>query len=202
MRSTILRKVVYLPALAIALTSIAPISRAATLNYSAANNCQSWDFEAEASTLLKNVKELSGKLKSNGSLLESFNKQNARHWQSHADELAQAREHINKIGDRLDRLQAIQSVAAPWQQRAIAEIVPIAADVAAHTQAAIEHLNDNRTRLFAPEYKDHLTAISELSNGLKSTVDTYLDYGAVSDKHQQLEQKLDQLRDKIGLTES
>lgn len=202
MRSTILRKAVYLPLMAMALTAIAPISRAAPLNSSGVANCEPWDFEAEASNLLKNVKDLSGKLKSDGNRLEALNTRNARTWQSHAEELAQAREHINKIGDRLDRLQAIQPVAAPWQQRAIAEIVPLAADLAAHTQAAMEHLNGNRTYLFSPEYKGHLTAIADRSGDLKSAVNTYLEYGATSQKHRQLEQKLDQLRDTIGLTES
>ena len=202
MRSTIFRKVGYLPLLALALAPVASASPAMNIKNSTVAEGQARNFETEASDLLKEIKSLSGKLRTDASTLESYKRQPRLSWQTHAGQLTKAREHINAIGERLDRLQAIQSVTAPWQQRAIDEIVPVAADVAAHTQSAIEHLNENRTYLYAPVYAEHLTSISEQSNELNDSVDAFLEFGDTSDQLDRMQQKLDRLQERIGLSES
>ncbi len=201
MRSNLLRKMVGLPVLALALTPLASASTALSRGPSSPE-LQSWSSEAEASNLLKEIKSLSTRLDTDAATLESFNRNRGLHWQTHADQLALAREHINEIGDRLERLQTIQSEVAPWQQRAIEEIVPVAANVAAHTESAIQHLNENRTYLFAPVYADHLSSIWEHAGDLKESVDAYLDYGDASDKVDHLQRKLDRLQERFGLSES
>lgn len=202
MRSTILRKFAYLPLLALALTPIASASAAVSPTTSFVTECQVWNFEAEANDLLKEIKSLSAKLKSDATTLESYKWQTQLSWQTHAHQLTQTREHINTIGERLDRLQAIKSVTAAWQQQAIEQIVPVAAYVAAHTESAIQHLNENRRYLFAPVYADHLTSISDRSAELKDSVDAFLEYGKTSDQLDRVQQKLDRLQERIGLSES
>lgn len=149
MRSIIFRPMACLPLLALAL---APMASSASLKNSAIADCQVWNLDTEASDALRDVKSLSGKLAKDASTLESFKRQTTLGWQTHAYQLTQVREHINAIGKRLDRLQAIQSMTAPWQQRAIEEIVPVAADIAAHAESAIQHLNENHRSLHAPVY--------------------------------------------------
>jgi hypothetical protein len=202
MRSIIFRKAAYLPLLTLALTPIASASSAVSVKNSMATECQEWNFETEASGLLKEIKPLSGKLENDTNTLESFKRQPTLSWQSHSHQLNLAREHINGIGGRLDRLQATKSELAPWQQRAIEEIVPVAADVAAHTESAIQHLNDNRRYLFAPVYTDHLTSISERSGDLNESVDAFLEFGDTSDKLDRTQNKLDRLQQRLGLSES
>ncbi len=202
MRSTIFRKLGYLPLLAVTLSSVAFASPAVSAKNSTVTECQAWNFESEAKDLLKEIKSLSAKLKSDATTLESYKWQTQLSWRTHADQLTKAREHINAIGERLDRLQAIKSVTAPWQQRAIDEIVPVAANVAAHTEAAIQHLNENRSYLYAPVYADHLTSISDRSAELKDSVDAFLEYGDTSDKLDRMQQKVDRLQERIGLSES
>jgi SMC interacting uncharacterized protein involved in chromosome segregation len=157
--------------------------------------CQEWNFEAEANNLLKEIKSLSGKLNTDADTLESYKWQTQLSWQTHADQLNKAREQINAIGQRLHRLQAIKSDVATWQRQAIEQIVPVAANVAAHTESAIQHLNENRTYLFAPTYSDHLTSIADGSRELKESADLFLEFGDTSDK-------LDRLQERIGLSES
>jgi DNA repair exonuclease SbcCD ATPase subunit len=202
MRSIIFRKFGYLPLLAVGLTSIVSASPAVSLKNSTVTECQVWNFETEAKDLLKEIKSLSAKLKTDASTLESYKWQTQLSWQTHAYQLNKAREHINAIGQRLDRLQAIKSVTAPWQQQAIDEIVPVAANVAAHTESVIQHLNENRTYLYAPVYADHLTSISDRSTELKDSVDAFLEFGDTSDKLDRMQQKLDRLQERIGLSES
>ncbi len=202
MRLSLYRKLAFLPLLALALGPFANSSAAVTLKSPVTAECETWNFEAEASGLLKQIGTLSRKLHNDAGTLESFKRQPTLSWQSHAAQLNRTREHINSIGERLDRLQAIQSITAPWQQRAIREIVPVAATLAAHTESAIQHLNDNRSYLFAPVYAEHLTAIAERSGELKDSVDAFLEFGNTSEKYDRLQQKLERLQEKIGLSES
>lgn len=202
MRSTIFRKFAYVPLLALALTSLASASPPVSATNSTDTECQVLNFESEANGLLKEIKTLSGNLKTDAGTLESYRRQTQLSWKTHAHQLNQIREHINAIGQRLDRLQTIQSVTAPWQQLAIGQIVPVAANVAAHTESAIQHLNENHNHLFAPVYGGHLTSISDSSADLKDYLDAFLEYGDTSDKLDRMQQKLDQLQEKIGLSES
>jgi chromosome segregation ATPase len=202
MRSTIYRKVAFLPLLALALAPFAPASAAISVRNSAVNECQAWNFETDANGLLKEIKSLSAKLNNEATTLESYKRQPQLSWQSHANQLTRAKEHINAIGERLNRLQAIKSVVAPWQQHAIEQIVPVAAKAAAHTEAAIVHLNENGKYLFAPVYGDHLTSISDHSEELKASVNALVEFGETSDKVDRVQQKLNELQERIGLSES
>jgi DNA repair exonuclease SbcCD ATPase subunit len=199
MPSTIFRKLAYLPLLALPLTSIASASSAVSVKNSAIAECRATNLTTEASDLLKQIKTLSANLSTDANTLESYKLQPRLSWRSHANELSKAREHINGIGERLDRLQAIKSVAAPWQQRAIDDIVPVAANLAAHTQSAIQHLKENRTHLYAPVYADHLTSISERSAELKASVAAFLEFGDTSNKLDRMQQKFDRLQEGLGL---
>jgi hypothetical protein len=202
MRKTSFPKLAYLPLLALTLAPFA--SASAVVNTSSFNRaeCRVWSVDAEAKNLLTEIKSLSGRLKNDAATLESFKWQTQLSWQTHAHQLTLAREHINKIGERLDRLHAIRFEAAPWQQRAIEQLVPVAANVAAHTEAAIQHLNDNRTYLFAPAYTEHLTSIAVRSAELKQATELFLAFGDTSDKLDRTQEKLEELQERIGLFES
>jgi len=202
MPKSIFRKLACLPFLALTLAPFASASPVVSTSDSKASESQAWSFDAEANDLLKEIKSLSGKLKNDATTLASYKRQTQLHWQTHAHQLNLAREQINKIGERLDRLQAIKSEVAPWQQRAIEQIVPIAANVAAHTEAAIQHLNENRTYLFAPVYANHLTSIADRSAELKESTDLFLEFGDTADKLDRTQKKLDRLQERIGLSES
>jgi hypothetical protein len=149
---------------------------------------------AEASRLLKEVRTIAYNLERDAATLESY-RFSRMHWQTHADQLRLAKEHINAIGDRLKSLQAIRGTAGPWQQQAIESIVPVAAQLAARTEAAIGHLNENRNHLFAPEYTDHLSTIADHSDQLKESVNVFLELATAHEK-------LDSFREKVAERES
>ena len=86
-------------------------------------------------------------------------------------------------------------MTSPWQQQAIDRIVPVAVEVASRTQAAIEHLNENQSYLFAPTYTDHLSTIAEQAGTLNDSANSFAEYGKAQDK-------LDQLRDKLEIRAS
>lgn len=153
-----------------------------------------WDFQGEAANLLKEVQTMSGQLRMDGDQLASFSRSNLS-WETHADQLNRMREQINTIGDQLARLQEIRHVTSPLQQRAIDRVVPVAAELASHTQAAIEHLNENRSYLFAPAYNDHLAAIADGAEEMNGFLQNYVDYNST-------QQAMEQLQQKLGIVES
>jgi hypothetical protein len=112
------------------------------------------------------------------------------HWQTHADNLRDVKDHVNRIGAELGTLQDMRDTAAPWQQEAIDRIIPVAIQVADRTTSAIDHLRENRLRLWAPEYIDHLRSISSLSDKMHGLLDNHLKMIDVRDNLQRIENKL------------
>jgi hypothetical protein len=186
----IVRKIGYTGVAALLLSASILAGSPVTPPSQVAVEASEWDFRGEAANLLREMQALSGKLDTDADQLASFSRSNLS-WESHAQQLSAVRENINTIGERLARLQEIRHVTSPWQQQAIDRVVPVAAGVASHTQAAIEHLNDNRSYLFAPAYNDHLNAIADGAERMKASLDTFLDYGSTQQKLERLQQKLE-----------
>jgi len=189
----VIRKVVYTATAALLLAgsvfAASPARQPVALN----GDALTWDFQKEASGLLGDVQVLSGKLRLVADKLESFPRSKLS-WESHANQLSLVREHINQIGDRLERLQEIRHVTSPWQQQAIDRIVPVAVDLATGTKAAIGHLNENRGHLLAPAYAGHLTTISDQAGEMKESVNTFLELAETQQKLEQLQEKISDLQ--------
>lgn len=143
------------------------------------------NFHVEASQVLKEIKSSAADLSREGATLESYTLSRIS-WESHARRLTSAKEHINDIGKQLERLQSMRHAVLPWHQQAIDSLLPSAAGVASSTQAAIQHLNENRQHLWAPEYVGHLKTIAEHADQLKKSVDLHLDLASTQDKLEEL----------------
>ena len=151
---------------------------------------EGWNFPGEASQLLKEIQYTAAKLKDHAQTLKSYPRSGISRT-SHASQLTAAKENINAIGDRLERLQTIRHTALPWQQQAIDSIVPVAANLATHVGAAIHHLNQNPSHLWAPTYREHLKTMADRADQMKQSVDLHLDLAAA-------QERLEELRDKVA----
>jgi len=196
MHSIHVRKLSYLPVAALILSGslLLAAPSASAVGPPIVQSEISSPSSAEASQLLKEVRAIAYDLRRDAATLESYTFSRLD-WRTHADQLSLAKQHINAIGDRLESLEAIRSTVAPWQQQAIESIIPVAAQLAARTEAAINHLNGNRGHLFAPEYTDHLSTIAEHSDQLTRSVNVLLELAST-------QEKLDSLRDKVAAMES
>ena len=149
-----------------------------------------WDFHGEAADLLAEVRGLSGRLSKEADELESYTRSGVG-WQAHGDRLTRVKEHINEIGDRLERLQEIRHVTPPWQQHAISQITPVAAELASRTEMAIEHLSGESRHLSSPTYTDHLNTIADRADTLDDSVSAFVEYGETQKKLTELQEKLE-----------
>lgn len=148
-------------------------------------------LSGRASTLLAQIQEEATGLRVNAETLGTFAWSPRYSWQSHAFYLDGVKGHINAVGERIAELQQIRHTVLPWQQQAITEVASHAAQVATSTQAAIVHLRENQDRLFASEYRDHLTTIEGRSGDMKQTVDKFLDYEKAQQNFQRLQNELE-----------
>jgi methyl-accepting chemotaxis protein len=150
---------------------------------------EDWNFPAEVSQLLKEIQSRAARLTDHAQTLSSYSHSGISRV-SHASQLMSAKDHINEIGGRLERLQGIRHVAAPWQQQAIDSIVPVAANVATHTEAAIEHLNQNPNHLWAPVYKERVRSLANRADEMKKSVDLHLELASTQERLEELRSKL------------
>jgi hypothetical protein len=181
MRFKTLTKVVCLLAVAAASGRSLLAAEPAVPVCTCASAAPDWSFPSEASQLLKEIRSAAHRLTVNTSNLRSFGPGGVS-WEGHAGELTRVREHVNGVGERIQRLQAIRHAAAPWQQEAIDSVMPLAVTLASRTEAAIQYLNDNRTYLWSEMYQDHLKTLASKAGQLKNSVALHLELAETQDK--------------------
>jgi hypothetical protein len=150
------------------------------------------NLQAEASKLLKEVQSRAAELTKEADRLDTYARASLSR-ESHGAQLTLVKDHINAIGVRLQRLQEIRSQAASWQQQAIDSVVPVAVNLAAHTEAAILEVNGPGTVLWLPDYTDHLRAIADRSGRVKDTINLHLEMASTSDKLERLRDRANDL---------
>lgn len=143
----------------------------------------------QASKLLKEIQSVARDLERDAATLERYQLRGLS-WQSHAYQLRVAKQHINAVGSRVEQLQALRNSSAPWQQRAIDTITPVAVQLASRTEDAINHLNENRRELFAATYTDHLSSIATSASQMKQSVDIFLELARTNEKLDDLHQRI------------
>jgi hypothetical protein len=155
--------------------------------------CESadWNFQTEATDLLRQVQSTANALAREASSYHSYTL-NSLSRESHVWAANRVKDHVNDLGERLARLQEIRPVAAQWQRAAIDALVPEAVRLAAHTQAAIEHLND-RNPLWQQGYKDQLRGIADRSNSVRNTVNLHLEMADTQLKVERLKTQMEAL---------
>lgn len=148
------------------------------------------NYQQEASQLLKQIQAHANALARDADVLSIYARGSiSRH--SHAIQVNLVKDRVNAIAQPLNRLQAIRHVAAPWQRQAIDSVAPIAASLAAQTEAAIQLLNEPGRPLWAPDYTGRIRSISDRSDRMKQAIDLHLDLAGT-------QEKLEQLRDRVS----
>jgi hypothetical protein len=112
-------------------------------------------------------------------------------WQTHAVMLDGVKEHVNNMARIIDKLTAARSSGSELQEQAVDRILPLLKELAANTTAAINWLNQNKTRPIAEPYTQYLRANSETAHQLESTVSSLFEYEKTMNKMGELKNKLE-----------
>ena len=113
-------------------------------------------------------------------------------WQTHAAMLETVKDHVNELGRIATQLEQKRDSASQWQQQAIDRMLPVLKELAANTTAAINHLNENKSRpLETSSYPQYLKENAESAHNLADMISSFVKYGESRAKVEKLEQKLE-----------
>lgn len=150
-----------------------------------------WAYHYEASEVLAEIRGLSARLADDTQFLALQSRWNQLSWESHAQYLNDIRWRINRMGEKLSRLQEISGMIAPWQQKAIERVMPKAMALAERTEGAIAFLNEQQGNMWSAPYTEHVNAMADHAEEIKSTVSMFLDYGKTSGHFDGLESQIE-----------
>ncbi len=146
---------------------------------------------ADLSTLFQDARSTAAQLKADAATMETYTRSNLS-WQSHASQITEVKQHINKAGSILSDMQAARGDAKPWHQDSIDRITPVLKDLAANTEAAINHINATPNQLHSSTYKSYLKDNAELAADLAKMVGDTVDADNVRTRIEALQAKLGQ----------
>jgi hypothetical protein len=115
----------------------------------------------------------------------------ALRWQTHAVKVDMIKQHVNKSGELLAKMQNARATASPWQQQTIDRIEPMLKDIAATVESTIDHLNKHPRQLQTPPYKAYVEANANLTADLAEVISDYVEYGRAKNKSEELAEKLE-----------
>lgn len=179
-----IKQTIHLPTLALMLAAlfVLPALRAADIP----------GDSKEVNELLAQVKTEAIQLKTDATDMESFTLSPNLAWQSHAVKITEIKDHVNKAGETLLKLEQERNTASTWQKTAIDRVGPILKELAANTTAIIDHLTKEQGRLLnTQEHKDYLKTNAELATRMEAVISDFLNYGQEKEKFEDLSHKLE-----------
>jgi hypothetical protein len=112
-------------------------------------------------------------------------------WETHAAMLDSVKEHVNSMARLIDKLTTARTSGSELQEQAVDRILPLLRELAANTSAAINYLNQNKSRPLAPSYAEYLRDNSETAHQLQSTISSLLEYEQTMTRMEKVRNKLE-----------
>lgn len=144
----------------------------------------------EISRLLADTKAEAVELRNDSADLDAFTRSDLT-WARYADKLEMIKDHINKAGKLLAKLQAAEAEGSPWQQVAIQRIAPLLRELADNTSATINHLNENRARIHFSSFEEYVKDNHELAIDLEILIRDLVKYGETKERFELLGKSLE-----------
>ena len=101
---------------------------------------------------------------------------------SHLARLDAMKDGVNQMGRDLAILEAERDTLPLWEQEAVDDTLPLLRDAAKNTESAIEYFNENRTRLWTPDYRSYASRVYDDSSGIAKSLKGYLKYDNVREE--------------------
>jgi hypothetical protein len=112
-------------------------------------------------------------------------------WDSHAVMLDRVKDHVNNMARIVAKLSETRPSGSELQQQAVDRILPLVKELAANTTAAINYLNQNKSRPKTEPYTQYLHDNVETAHQLSSTVSSLFEYEKSMTKIAKLKNKLE-----------
>ena len=97
-------------------------------------------------------------------------------WRTHAEMLDRVKDHVNNMARIINKLTDTRTSGSELQEQAVDRILPLLAELAANTTAAINYLNQNKNRPVSASYAQYLHANVQTAHQLADTVASLFEY--------------------------
>jgi hypothetical protein len=98
------------------------------------------------------------------------------HWVTHALMLARVKAHVDNMALIIEKLSKAQSSGSELQEVVVERMLPLVKELSANTTAAINHLNQNKSRPISETYKQYLQKDAETARQLSSMISGLFEY--------------------------
>jgi predicted O-linked N-acetylglucosamine transferase (SPINDLY family) len=116
---------------------------------------------------------------------------NDTNWVTHALMLSKVKGHVDNMALLIEKLKKLQKSGSELQEQAVQQMLPLVQELSANTTAAINYLNQNKSRPTSETYKQYLNKNAEAARQLSSMISTLLDY-------QKSMAEIEKMRSKLG----
>ncbi len=153
------------------------------------SSAQSPDSE-QISQLLVEAKSHALEAEDDAAKLEAYTRSRAS-WRSHGIQLENMKVHVNELGKIAGELNALAPQGSPWQQQAIQQVRPLLTEMAGNLTSAIEHLNENQSRVHMQPFRDYARTNYDLAKRTADLIRDLVDYDEAKARAGSLEQKME-----------
>lgn len=112
-------------------------------------------------------------------------------WQTHAEMLDRVKDHVNNMARIVAKLSDTRASGSDLQEQAVDRILPLLKELATNTTAAINYLNQNKSRPISDPYTQYLHDNAETAHQLSSTISSLWEYEKSMTKIAKLKKKLE-----------
>ncbi len=151
---------------------------------------QSQSDNANVTSLFSRAKTTLVKIKKDAAEMESYTRSSGLSWKTHSASLDRIKADVNELGTYVQGLKTQRDSGSAWQQSAIDQVSPLMSDLATNMNAAIDHLNNNKSRPTAAPYPEYLRANVRIANDLSGEINDILDYAQAKATMDRLGEKL------------
>jgi hypothetical protein len=112
-------------------------------------------------------------------------------WVNHALMLARVKGHVDNMALIIEKLSKAQKSGSELQEQAVERMLPLVKELSANTTAAINDLNQNKSRPISGPYTQYLKKNAETAHQLSSMITALLEYEKSMTEIEQLRSELD-----------
>jgi hypothetical protein len=112
-------------------------------------------------------------------------------WQTHVVMLDRVKDHVNNMARIVAKLSDTRASGSDLQEQAVDRILPLLKELATNTTAAINYLNQNKSRPISDPYTQYLKDNVDTAHQLSSTVSSLFEYEKSMSKISKLKNKLE-----------
>jgi hypothetical protein len=115
---------------------------------------------------------------------------NDENWVTHALMLAKVKGHVDNMAIIVEKLSKAEKSGSELQEQAVERMLPLVKELSANTTAAINYLNQNKTRPLSGTYAQYLQKNAETASQLSSMISALFEYEKSMTDIEKLKSKL------------